>query len=403
MKDDVRTLVEQVTHSPVPDQWEEIEARVPGSWTPDLPTRSRRVVTVVVAIAIASVSFAFAFEAFRESSSPASESSTSATPPVSTAFPSLTGVPRISDTIALPANTIGGSLAVAAGAVWVEVMPTEGRGENSLIRIDPATDQIEATIPVQPGGVAASDTGVWVTGRRAIERIDPGTNAVAADVEMPGDVSTMAATSSDVWVVVIDGSAGGTLVRVDQATNGIVAETPLGTQFTGYRDQVLVGAGAVWVLGVRWNGKDQGAEEYGSDLIRVDPSTNQIVARVPVDGFTMAVGDDAVWVNYPRDGVFDSSSEDWLWTKVDAATNEPSAPFRMDTGGLELVTPGGLWSVDYNDSEYVEVTRFDPQTHEVVARSSPIKSYFEGAVIDPLTGTVWISTQRTITRVDILR
>jgi hypothetical protein len=398
MKDDIRILVEQVARSPFPDQWEEIETRVPRSWTPDAPTRSRAV-ALVVAIVFAFVSFAFAFESFHDRSSPGSEPSASATVPA--VLPSLAGVPRISDSIPLPANTLAGSVAVGAGAVWAEVIPTSGTGENSLIRIDPATDRIEASIPVHPGRVVANDTGVWVTGRGVLERIDPGANAPLASVDLPGDVSAIAATSSDVWTVVIDGSAGGTLVRIDQATNSIVAETLLGPEFTGYQDQVLFGAGAVWVLGVRWNGKDQGAEEYGGDLIRVDPATNEIVARIPVDGFTMAVGDDAVWVKYPRDGVFDSSSEDWLWTKVDAVTNEPSAPFRMDTGSLGLVTSDGLWSVDYNDSNYVVVTRFDPKTHEVEARSAPIKSYFEGAVIDPLSGTVWISTQGTITRVDI--
>ena len=162
-----------------------------------------------------------------------------------------------------------------------------------------------------------------------------------------------------------------------------------------------MGADAVWALGVRWNGKDQGSAEYGGDLVRVDPTTNQVVARIPLDGFGMAVGGDSVWVKFPRDGVFDSSNETWLWTKVDASTNEPSAPFQMDTMAVQFVAPDGLWSVDYDDQNHVRVTRFDPVTHEVVARSEAIPSYFEGAVIDPSTGTAWISTFDTVTRMDI--
>jgi len=390
MKDDIRTLVDQVTQVPIPDQWQEILTRSPRASAGNLSTRPRRIAASVIAIIVAVVAFTFTFEAFRDSSRPAG------TPAPG---PSMPGFPRVVGEVQLPANTTGGDVAVGAGSVWAEAWAHKPGGENSLVRIDPATDRITATIPIQPGHVAANGDAVWVTGRGVLERIDPATNAIVTEVVMPGGVSAIAATSSDVWAVVIEASSGGTLVRVDQATNEIVAEIPLGPQVTGYQDQVLVGAGSVWVLGARWN--ETRNEEYGGDLIRVDPSTNKIAARIPVDGFQMAVGEEAVWVKFPQDGVFDSADEIWLWTKVDMANDEPSPPFRLDAGTLDLITPEALWSVDYDDSGHVRVTRFDPNTHEVEARSAPISSYFEGAVIDPMTGSVWISTMDSITRVDI--
>jgi sugar lactone lactonase YvrE len=402
MKDDIRTLVDQVMDAPVPDQWEEIQERSPRGSAPDLPTKPRRVAAAAIALIVSVAAFTFAFEAFRNGSPPADESFVSSTPAPG---PALTGSPRIVGEVNLPANTSAGDIAVGAGSVWAEGWPSKGGGDNSLtrnslIRIDPATDQIIATIPVPAGSVVATNDAVWVTGE-GLHRIDPSTNTIIADVAMPGGVSAIVATDGGVWAVVIGPSSEGALVRVDPATNEIVAKIPLGSEITGYQDQVLVGAGSVWVLGVRWNGKDEGSEEYGGDLIRVDPSTDQVVDRIPVDGFQMAVGDDAVWVKFPQDGVFDSSDEQWLWTKVDVSTDEPSAPFRLDAGSLDLITPEALWSVDYDDADRVRVARFDPNTHELQARSDPIPSYFSGAVIDPTTGSVWISTMETITRVDI--
>jgi len=161
-----------------------------------------------------------------------------------------------------------------------------------------------------------------------------------------------------------------------------------------------VGAGAVWVLGVRWS--PEGDVEHGGDLIRVDPETNTVAARIPLGGFHVAAGADEVWVRFPADGAFDGPDERWLWTRVDARTNQPSPPFEFEAAGLDLVTPEVLWSVDYDEEEHVRVTGYDPRTLDVVARSEPIRSYFHDAVIDPVSRTVWISAIWSLVRVDIV-
>jgi hypothetical protein len=73
----------------------------------------------------------------------------------------------------------------------------------------------------------------------------------------------------------------------------------------------------------------------------------------------------------------------------------------LDTAGLRIVTPEALWSVDYDEDENVRVTRFDPATLAVEARSAPIRSYFHDAVLDPASASVWVSAVHTIVRVDI--
>lgn len=279
-----------------------------------------------------------------------------------------------------------------------------------MVRIDLATNEIIAEIPVQGTPyrkrIAATDEAVWVASTGMIERIEPETNTVVASVDLQGrPVSAIAADTTALWVVAVaepsdeGGEWTGNLVRVDPATNDIAAEIPLGPQVAGYEDEVMLGAGSVWVLGVRWF--EEKDAEYGSDLIRVDPASNSIAARIPVGAFHMVMGADEVWVRFMADGVFDTSGERRLWTRVSVRTNEPSEPFEFEDDGLELVTPEALWSVGYDEQENVRVTRFDPETLEVGARSEPIRSYYHDAVLDPASGTVWVSAIWNVVRVDI--
>jgi len=319
-----------------------------------------------------------------------------------------TGAPRITAEIPVPDGTAGG-VAVGAGSAWIGLGPQDRNGNASVIRIALTSNEIVAEIPVAGvpwrKRIAATTDAVWVASTGVLERIDPATNTIIATVEIPDrSISAIAADDATLWAVTIDRSAQGFLVRVDPATNEVVAEIPLGPQIIGYEDEVRLGAGSVWVLGVRWFEREDA--EYGSDLIRVDPATNAIVARVPVGGFHMAVGANDIWVRFPADGVFDGfhagdRGERWTWTRVDVRTNEPSDPFHFEDAGLQLVSSEVLWSVGYDERENVRVIRFDPTTLEMEERSEPIRSYYHDAVLDPASGTVWVSAFSNVVRFDI--
>jgi hypothetical protein len=372
------------------------------------PGPARRLLVAVFALILAAAGIAFAFSALGPDPRPAADVSPS---PSASSVPPLTGDPVITAEIPLVEEGgrggIGG-VAVGAGSAWVGV---QRGGTSSVARIDLATNEVLAEIPVRGTPwrkrIAATDEAVWAASTGTLERIDPATNAVIAKVDLQGrPVSAIAADSNAVWAVAITeptdegGEWTGTLVRVDPATNEVVAEIALGSQVAGYEDEVMLGAGSVWVLGVRWFEREDA--EYGSDLIRVDPTTNTIAARIPVGGFHMAMGADEVWVRFPADGVFDTSGESWLWTRVDIRTNEPSEPFEFDDHGLRLVTPEALWSVGYDEQQSVQVIRFDPETLEVAVRSEPIPSLFHTAVIDPASTTVWVSAVWNLVRLDIV-
>jgi hypothetical protein len=394
----------------VPDRWPEIVQREPRSTT-KVPGPGRRLLIATFALLVAAAGVSYGISVLRPDRSALPGTSPTGEP---SPTPALTGDPSISAQIPVPDGHIAAVGGVGAGSLWVGISPTSGDGPCDVMRIDLATNDVVAEIPFSnfPGPIATTDSAIWIGSRGALDKIDPATNKIVGSLAMPGRaVSAIAADDSAVWVVTIPDSgdfvAEGVLVRVDPATTSIVAEIPLGPQVVGYSDQVRLGAGSVWVLGVRWDEKKDA--EYGSDLIRVDPATNVIVARVPVNGFGMVMSATDVWVRFPADGVFDAvykgeRGELWLWTRVNIETNEPSEPFEFADSGLQLVTPQALWSVgyaEYDEQENVRVTRFDPETLEIAARSEPIAPVFTGAVIDPASGTIWVSTVESIVRLDI--
>ena len=328
----------------------------------------------------------------------------------------LLGEPTVSARIPYPhEDAHGGGIAVGAGSVWVGVASGERNADGSILRIDPATNEIITEIPISGPTfrhrVAATDDAVWVASTTSglVERIDPFTNTVVASLDLGGTVTAIAADDSALWAVTIEDRSNsglqntGRLLRIDPETSEIVAEIPLGEAATGYEDTLMLGAGSVWMLGPRLVGEDT---EKGGDLIRVDPDTNRVETTIPVDGFTMVLAQDqeSIWVRSPQDDVFNQAGETWVWRRVDAVTNEVSAPFRFpsrEDGGLQHVSDTALWAVGYDSQDWVRVTRFDPGTLEVVARSDAIRSLFTDGLFDRANGTVWITTLDRIVRVDI--
>ena len=137
------------------------------------------------------------------------------------------------------------ALAAGEGAVWVAAQGIDG---DAVLRVDPQTEEVTATIPIQPieatdpssgatflsrneptdiaagaGAVsfttgefpAPSDTLVW--------RIDPATNQVLASIEIAGAYSLDIDGSGGVWVT----GPGEAVSRVDPATNGVAATIPI--------------------------------------------------------------------------------------------------------------------------------------------------------------------------------
>jgi YVTN family beta-propeller protein len=159
------------------------------------------------------------------------------------------------------------AVAVSTGAVWA------GQGDTkSLVRIDPVSDKVVATIPIgiEAWYIAASDTAVWVTDWRTntIVRVDPATNGVVATIpNLPAGTTGIAIAPGAVWVA---SSRAGTLTKIDSTTNQVVATVQ--TDMTPL--PVAYAFGSIWV-------RNEFREGNGT-VQRVDPVADTVVATIPV-------------------------------------------------------------------------------------------------------------------------
>jgi streptogramin lyase len=180
-------------------------------------------------------------------------------------------------------------LTAGAGSIWLASF-----ADATLIRLDPETATVDATIPLvlpgeEPGSdwkflpthVDANEDGVWVsTARGAVARIDPATNDVVDVVPLPPEGTGGVVIGRDaVW---LDNSGGG-IIRVDPETHR-AEEMATIYDDAGRRLTVAIGlarAGTLWAEGV-WG---RPVQEFGEKfyeatdrqaLVSIEESTGDV-------------------------------------------------------------------------------------------------------------------------------
>jgi YVTN family beta-propeller protein len=251
---------------------------------------------------------------------------------------------RETPTIALPAAPTG--LAAAADAVWV-LTPSDG----SVVRIDPATNQVVASVPVgrAPSGLAVGAGAVWVSRRSdgAVVRIDPAANRVVATIPVGRAPGALAVAGGIVWVAL----PGSGLGRIDPGSNQATM-VPVARCCDG---ELAAGDGALWV-----------ANRGDGTLVRVDPATGRVAARVLLPRTTdqrphrVAVGDEAVWVTSAgaRRG-----TANLLW-RVDPASNQVNGTLDLGPtsgGGIPNRVAAGDGAVWVGGMTKGSIVRLEPE------------------------------------------
>src|SRR5581483_2092765 len=164
-----------------------------------------------------------------------------------------------------------------------------------LLAAAPAGDA-DAAVPIEKAAAATVELkgypdwlevafgSVWVSnpGLGAVQRVDPKTNAVLAEVKVNRPVAAMAAGFGSVWVA----SRGDkSIVRIDPKTNTVVASVPV--TVADSEGSLAAGEGGVWAL-----------TDRKGVLSRIDPETNTVGAEIAVTphSFAAMAGVGAVWV-----------------------------------------------------------------------------------------------------------
>jgi YVTN family beta-propeller protein len=260
-------------------------------------------------------------------------------------------------------------LEIGFGSLWVSNI-----GTGSVQRIDPETNKVIAEVKVnQPVAAMAAGYGsVWVASRKdkSIVRINAKTNMVTAAIPiMVADTeASIAAGEGGVWLLT---DKKGVLSRIDPETNKVVAQI----EVKPHSFAAMAGHGAIWVT----NTGEPRSKDNGS-VQRIDPKTNAVVATIIVRGQPrfLAVGEGAVWVLNQTDGSV---------SRIDPETNRVAATIEVGVPG-----PGGDIAAG-EGSVWVRADKFllsviDPKTNQVVKRYGPAQG--SGAVRAG-GGKVWVS------------
>jgi Protein kinase domain len=253
--------------------------------------------------------------------------------------------------------------------------------ENSLVRIDPATNAISAVTDVGLGPMAAAVGGssVWVYNHLegTVSEIDAGTNDVRHTTGIsawPVDLGlltgpVLGADEGGAWIVGVDDKGRSLLTRVPPGGGGARAYA-----LDREPRAVAVGKGAVWVLGA-------GKRDF--QVLRVDPATGEVTARTRFPASSrissLEVGLGRVWV---------VSSSTAVLYRIDprsaAITGRVDLGQRAGRPSVEF----GIVSVVVSDPMHTLVV--DPRTLDIVVQQQccPLR---DGYDIDWGHGSEWMT------------
>ena len=277
-------------------------------------------------------------------------------------------------------------LVAAAVLVVLGGLAVAGRWSQGQLDRDepaPAPSRPSATTTAAPTGAVArvGDAGpvddvavgrdaVWAATGATVTRFDPVTGrptaTLAASSVSPPPLVGVSVGTGAVWVAVI----GESLLRVDPESPRVVARLPLAPSAAA-----AIGAGGVWVVCC------DGSDGRGR-LVRVDPATNRVVVRVELPGVGNAVGagPGGVWVRGVGGPVW---RVDPAAGRVVAAVPIPGPGERP--GGI-AVTREAVW---VSDPDNAALVRIDPRRNRLTGGRVPADG--EDLTVDA-DGVVWATS-----------
>ena len=225
-------------------------------------------------------------------------------------------------------------IGIGLGYVWIA-----DPKDHTLTQIDPRSNKIVRAIPVNladdpEGSVGVGEGSIWLLTNEngndsgTLARLDAVSGKVTASIKVKPKSHAVMVALGAVWVT---STGTGTVVRIDPRTNAVVAEITVHSlpRF------LAAGAGSIWVL-----------TQGDGTLARIDPRSNRVLATievgVPGDGGDLSIGEDYVWV----------SAEGVPLSQIDPKTNKL---IRQFVGGRKddtlRVGFGSAWVVDEDNGE----------------------------------------------------
>jgi virginiamycin B lyase len=209
---------------------------------------------------------------------------------------------------------------------------------------------IRPSATIKVGGTAdwvlIADDAVWVASTKpyGVLRIDPATNKIVATVKVSGEAcSGLASGFGSIWVPVCGKKPA--LVRIDATKNTITASLPIAP--TGPEGGITTSGDSVWM-----------AADKNDTLTRIDPSTNNVRQKIsiPHGSYNPIFSDGIVWI---------TGIESNVLTAVDAATGKVLESVAVGPKPRFLTSGGGsIWTLNQGDGT---VSRVDEKSRKVTA------------------------------------
>jgi branched-chain amino acid transport system substrate-binding protein len=179
-----------------------------------------------------------------------------------------------------PSDVLPGvsQFAIGAGSLWA-INP-----DFTVARIDPASGDLVATVPVRAGAaIAAEGDDIWVVGDdfRSVQLIDPQTNRPGQRVEVGASfVADIALGGGSVWASAPD---DGVVWRIEPRPKPITRTIEVGRGATS----ISFAEGALWV-----------ANTLEGTVLRIDPATNSVEGATSIGGTPLGIAAEKgnVWV-----------------------------------------------------------------------------------------------------------
>jgi Tol biopolymer transport system component len=223
------------------------------------------------------------------------------------------------------------------------------------------------------------------------------------DVGIRGTVSGLTYGFGSLWVDGYEDPTGpGHVMRLDAETGEHLADISIGSVAPGWEvggGGIAVGDGSVWVVGTEQVPRGSLGEFDGVDtvLVRIDPSTNDVIDRIVLGGKLAAdIGIDAnaVWV------LFGGDDDKMEIARVDTATDEVVAtiPLPEAYGHYLFSIDGAILAFTNETTETIGnsvIEIIDPSTN-TLAGSMPLGAYVWPGAGD---GSVWASTGRILQQI----
>lgn len=329
----------------------------------------------------------------------ASPSVATGSPTVDTAEATATAVPAIDtigDITTIEVNVQIIDLDMGAGGLWL------ASGDGQVTRIDPATNEIVASINAgtandfQAVSVEVDGDAVWAAFEQdaSLVRIDPATNTVVEAIELTYDGQPYPAVEIDVldgsiWVV---SRYVHKILQVDIASQTVVATIDVQAPVT-----LRASDTAIWV----------GASAFvnrNNTIVRIDPATAGVVAEIPFSQvpWDFAIKADDVLVaggllTAPDDGVGSLA-------RIDPRTNDIETLLNLEFACTDVLVDGPvLWEVcGLEEASYL--VRIDAETY-VVDRLVSIPAIEAPTIVTRIFSdgsTLWLGTNATsVIRVEL--